>query len=561
MEEQFFLDFEIRFNLRERNSKKATIIYAVVCFKGKQWKINSGVKVTPKFWNMKKQIAVCGNGLSPLDNHNNNIANNRLKQILIANEEIKNYLCQNIDSLNDNGFYNSLKRIINPQMKNKIMGKEKLSATLIMKKIVEQKNIAESSKQTYYNKIDSLKKFFKEKDIKDNLSSINLSIIEYYQSYLIENNHNPNSINQYVSTLKSIFKKISKYKEYGFDYHNSGLEDIDIYKGNLSRQTKRDKQIALTEDDITVLYEYPLNGKEAEIRDIFVCQCFLGQRIGDMAKLFKNGYTVDEENNTISFLQQKKKETAIIPLFPIAKALLEKYKNGFEYINFNSERFDNNINVIIKRIAKKAKLVEIKSYTEQKGKDVRIVTKPLYEMIHTHTARHSFITIMCRNNVPKDTVIIATGHTDTKMIDDVYLHQTKEDKTKKVVEGFSNLNSTIFKIDNILSESEQQNYKNVAAKVMENRKGKFTPNTDNDLVQEAKEVLTYLGADSFDFQDINDIDELHRLLYGQYESKILDLGVDYKLVKEIYNNKDKTLRERHNELQNLIEQIKSKIIQ
>lgn len=560
MEEQFFLDFEIRFNLRKRNSIKATIIYAVVCFKGKQWKVNTGVKIYPKYWNNKRQNAICGNGISILDNHNNNIVNNRLKEILIANEEIKNYLCQNINSLNSNGFYSSLKRMINPHMKSKFMAKEKLSATLIMKKIVEHKNIADSSKQTYYNKIDSLRKFLRGNEIKDSLNSITLSVMESYQSHLIANNHDPNTVNQYVSTLKSILKRIGKYKEYGYDYYSSGLEDIEIYKGNLSKQTKRDKQIALTEDDIKVLYTYSLNGKEAEIRDIFICQCFLGQRISDMAKLFNGEYKIDEKSNTITFLQQKTKETAIIPLFPIAKELLDKYKDGFKYINFTSERFDNNINVLIKRIGEKAKLDEVKSYTEQKGKDVRLVNKPLYQMLHTHTARHTFITIMCRKNVSKDAVIIATGHTDTKMIDNIYLHQTKEDKTKKVVDEFSNLDSDIFKMDNSLSELEQAEYNKVANGIIQRNKNKFKVSFDKDFVQEAKEVLSYLGANPLDFQDINDIDKLHRLLYGKYESKILDLGIDYNVVKQIFNTENKTLRERYDELQVLIKQVKTKIL-
>ena len=43
-------------------------------------------------------------------------------------------------------------------------------------------------------------------------------------------------------------------------------------------------------------------------------------------------------------------------------------------------------------------------------------------MIHTHIARHTFITLMCRLGVSKEDVIIATAHTDTTMIDDVYLH-------------------------------------------------------------------------------------------------------------------------------------------
>ena len=52
---------------------------------------------------------------------------------------------------------------------------------------------------------------------------------------------------------------------------------------------------------------------------------------------------------------------------------------------------------------------------QEKGKTI---TEPLYELVHTYTARHTFITIMCRKGVPKDSVVIATGHENTKMIDE-----------------------------------------------------------------------------------------------------------------------------------------------
>ena len=51
--EQIFFDFKLNFNLFDPNTKKATSIYAVVYFKRKQYKINTGVKVYPSQWNKK----------------------------------------------------------------------------------------------------------------------------------------------------------------------------------------------------------------------------------------------------------------------------------------------------------------------------------------------------------------------------------------------------------------------------------------------------------------------------------------------------------------------------
>ena len=74
------------------------------------------------------------------------------------------------------------------------------------------------------------------------------------------------------------------------------------------------------------------------------------------------------------------------------------------------------------------------NYTIQIGDKVKNERKQLYELMHTHIARHTFITLMCKYGVPKEIVIIATAHNDIKMIDDVYLHETASDKGKKLIE-------------------------------------------------------------------------------------------------------------------------------
>lgn len=46
-QKQIFFDFRLNFNLLNSNTKKATTIYAVVYYKRKQYRINTGVRSTP----------------------------------------------------------------------------------------------------------------------------------------------------------------------------------------------------------------------------------------------------------------------------------------------------------------------------------------------------------------------------------------------------------------------------------------------------------------------------------------------------------------------------------
>lgn len=69
---------------------------------------------------------------------------------------------------------------------------------------------------------------------------------------------------------------------------------------------------------------------------------------------------------------------------------------------------------------------------------------------------------MCRLGVSKEDVIIATAHTDTTMIDDVYLHETVNDKGTRLINSLKKIKgSTLFKIeeannmvDTIMNEEE-----------------------------------------------------------------------------------------------------------
>ena len=72
-------------------------------------------------------------------------------------------------------------------------------------------------------------------------------------------------------------------------------------------------------------------------------------------------------------------------------------------------------------------------YTEQKGGRKETKTAPLHELIHTHTARHTFVSIMARMGVEKDTIKIVTAHTNDTIIDQVYLHVTAEDKGRTLL--------------------------------------------------------------------------------------------------------------------------------
>ena len=173
-----------------------------------------------------------------------------------------------------------------------------------------------------------------------------------------------------------------------------------------------------------------------------------------MQKFFNGDNEMDEEAGTISIIQQKTKARAIIPLLPLAKEIISKYENK-ELLYYKERK--SIVNEALKEVAEQAGLDEPITYEENGIKQ----TQPLYKLLHTHTARHTFITILCRKGIPKETVIIATGHEDTKMIDKVYSHLNSKDKAKKVSNAFKSLNNGIFNMGKVetysLNETKPMN--------------------------------------------------------------------------------------------------------
>jgi integrase len=240
------------------------------------------------------------------------------------------------------------------------------------------------------------------------------------------------TIKNHFNVLKALCRKASKDKKIDFSY--SAIENFEQKKNKTNEDEEEGKQVVLTEDEVQKIYEYKSdNDKINEVKDIFVLQCELGQRIGDMSKFFCGEYKKDTEFNTVSIIQQKKNKTAIIPLFPLGEKILKKYEGGLKHTDdLNKRSTQNYINKHIKQICKEVGINDMRKYDIQEGLTVNSYRKPRCELIHTHTARHTFITNMCLRGVPENELIIATGHTDETMIKKVYKHLTPKDKSKIV---------------------------------------------------------------------------------------------------------------------------------
>ena len=455
MERQIFInEMQARFNLRKPRSEKPTNLYLVCRINNKQVKLSTGVKIYPDHWNEKRQEAYISVRLSELDNINNTIVNKKITKLKEYFIEFKHYLCMHPDEIGE-----SMKLLKQHIYKDRMKKELQKPATFIMKQIIEAKTCAESSKKQYRSNIDKFERFLKENEIPNTWESMNLDTINRYQKQIIKENplHPHNTLRNIIKgTIFNLLGIADKRLDIPFKWSDSNLNSFEFVKDKSNKELADNKKVSLTEEQLNKFYKHIITGTErqikkyTEIRDLFILQCLVGQRIGDMQKFFNGDNEMDEEAGTISIIQQKTKARAIIPLLPLAKEIISKYENK-ELLYYKERK--SIVNEALKEVAEQAGLDEPITYEENGIKQ----TQPLYKLLHTHTARHTFITILCRKGIPKETVIIATGHEDTKMIDKVYSHLNSKDKAKKVSNAFkSNLNNGIFNMGKVETYSPNE---------------------------------------------------------------------------------------------------------
>ena len=238
---------------------------------------------------------------------------------------------------------------------------------------------------------------------------------------MIEKKEKVKTINNKISTLIIFLNHAENYSLIDLKANR-----IMKYK-KLKDEVKDDNSIYLTEEEIQKIYNLELDGKKKTVRDIFIVQYYLGQRISDIANL--KSATIGEKE--IDLYQKKTNTQVTIPIInPIVNKILSEYDNSFPEKTVNDT---GTLNLCIKEIAKEAGINEEISYREQKGTNIEIKKAEKWKLITTHTARHSFATNMLLKGYPKEMIKKITGHkTDSAF--QTYNNITSKDASKFILE-------------------------------------------------------------------------------------------------------------------------------
>ena len=230
--------------------------------------------------------------------------------------------------------------------------------------------------------LEFMQKEYKRDDI--SLNEMNLGFIQSFHTFLLsDKGMSQNTCTKHLKYLKSII---------GIAVSNNYISYNML--ANYKVERKPVDIDFLTEEELrrVINFDTPIPRLE-KARDFFLFGCFTGLAYIDIKTLMPEHFEKDDEGRI--WIKKKRVKTGIlsrIPLLPMAKMILEKYKGRDKLLPIQDA---SDINKYLKDIA---------------------IYCNIDKHITFHTSRHTFAsTVTLANNISLEVVSKMLGHTNTRM--------------------------------------------------------------------------------------------------------------------------------------------------
>ncbi len=281
-----------------------------------------------------------------------------------------------------------------------------------------------------------------------------------FTAFLKKKQFLPKTINTHRTCFRKLCRRASQ------EGINSNAVSLSIWQETTVDQKEKKAELYLTEEELNALYDMPLLGEQAQVRDIFMLGCFSCQRVSDYANLGKSNFITDKETGLqmFSITQQKTGQYVEIPIVDErVTAICERY--GYKFPKVPKYKINREIKIILKALSKKVPSLaepnltlltyaerkaaeDFKEYTQRtKNKGTKAlnprerniyyklrkkafdadngelfqrdnagqVLRPKYELISSHSARRSGVTNLYK-----------TGLLDTREMMSISGHQSEK---------------------------------------------------------------------------------------------------------------------------------------
>lgn len=252
------------------------------------------------------------------------------------------------------------------------------------RKLMVGKTVAPATYYAFEHTECLLKKFIKEKYERNDiyLRELNVGFIQSFHAYLLQI-MGQNSTTKHLKFLKKIVNLAvaNCYITYN---------PLNIYK--VEREPVEIDFLNEEELRKIINFDTPIPRFE-RARDMFLFGCFTGLSYIDIKTLLPEH--IERDNEGRIWIKKRRVKTGVlsrIPLLPIAKLILDKYKDGERLLPIQDP-------------------ADINKYL----KDIAILCN-INKRITFHTSRHTFAsTVTLANNISLEVVSKMLGHTNTRM--------------------------------------------------------------------------------------------------------------------------------------------------
>lgn len=404
---------EVKFYLRNPNSKKETPIALIFHYDGNKIKYPTGEKILPKHWNpgaWRARASMIGS----LE------LNKKLDKF---QEEFKKSH-RLLFATDQDVTPNTIKTLVDQSLEKKPTMKKEFWEfyEFFIETVTSIKK--ESTISTYKQTKTVLKDFEKFKNRKIVFSTISIDFYNEFVNYMTtEKMFSLNTVGKHIKNLKTILNEAS----------DRGLNKKTDFKNKkfkvLSEETD---SIYLTETELTKIYNIDLskNRRLEKARDLFLIGCWTGLRFSDFSRITSENIV----ENKIKIRTQKTDQVIVVPIHPVLREILIKYNYNLPPVIANQK-----LNNYLKEIGEIAGLNDNVTLSRTKLNIRESTTFKKHQLITTHTARRSFATNLFLSGYPAIGIMAITGHKTEKAFMR-YIKVTPEQHANKLDEFWEKKN-------------------------------------------------------------------------------------------------------------------------
>lgn len=257
---------------------------------------------------------------------------------------------------------------------------------------------AATTVKAYIGTRNTLLKFATAKNINITFESIDYAFYESFINYMLKDlKHLNNTAGKNIKCLKV-------FLNYAVD-HELTTQDYNLKKFKVFNDEA--DTIYLTEKEVMAIYrKEDFEKRLLPVKDIFCFACFTGLRFSDINKLDNTHI----KGNYLEIKTEKTKDSVRVPLNDFAKAILNKYKNKFKEKPLPTGLTNQKTNAYLKEIAEDAEITESIRIEQFNGSNRIVTIKKKFELVTTHTARRTFVTLTLEKGIRAEVVMAMTGH-------------------------------------------------------------------------------------------------------------------------------------------------------